>query len=136
MHNKVKTIRKRQRPTICDNFDDDFIESESNEDATEIPKTEDKMLINDQLSRKESQVDIESKNNYSWIFRDNESVINVNKSVGDYSKAETMYRSSKSKRSNNMHNISFIENYPTFTERVRERQQNNKSLPRSSSIDK
>ena len=87
------------------------------------------------LKRKDKEKLIQN-NNYSWIFKENNFANNVNRSFEGLPKVNTMYRSSKSKRSNNNSNMTYVDNYPTFTERVKEIEMKNQSLERSSSIQK
>lgn len=72
----LKYGRKRKRPTISNNFDDDYDETDNDEQTTEVSKMESNIVIHERPS-KESLNDNTSTHNYNWSVNDMESRINA-----------------------------------------------------------
>jgi hypothetical protein len=123
---------KAKRPTICDNFDDDYENSsEYDEKTTEVTKIDGNMMNNTKPSDYPSAwiFDVDLENNYSWFLEKNEPMIQIHRR-----KSKNLSKSSIS-RFSRRNDILQIQQNTTFQERVKERKKQIMEINRSSSID-
>ena len=129
---------KRKRPTICDNFDDDYTDSDEDEGTTNVTHLDNKMLIQEIMenTHNDSIFDKNLENDYSWITKDNDSVINVRQSMekknhldsmpSKYAHNRTSHDSTTKHTVNhkNKNDVSIGTDYPSFKTRVSQKHHN------------
>lgn len=124
---------KSKRPTICDNYDDEYeSSSEKDERTTEVTKLDENMLNNSRPSDYPSAwiFDIDLENNYNWFIEKNEPVIKIQQRR----RSKHLSNSSISRFPKRNDTLKVYQ-YPTFEERVKERKRQIMEINRSSSLD-